>query len=85
MTSYPLTKVTIEGHSDSSGEAKYNQFLSERRATSIAKVLVDDYGIDSSRVDAIGYGEEKPIADNATAEGRKQNRRVEAVIEATEQ
>lgn len=85
MTSYPLTKVTIEGHSDSSGEAEYNQFLSERRATSIAKVLVDDYGIDSSRVDAIGYGEEKPIADNATAEGRKQNRRVEAVIEATEQ
>lgn len=85
MTSYPLTKVTIEGHSDSSGEAKYNQYLSERRAKSIAKILVEDYGIDSSRVAAIGYGEEKPIADNGTAEGRKQNRRVEAVIEATEQ
>ncbi len=84
MTSYPLTKVTIEGHSDSSGEANYNQLLSERRAKSIANILVEDYGIDSSRVSAIGYGEEKPIADNGTAEGRKQNRRVEAVIEATE-
>ncbi|WP_250656968.1 OmpA family protein [Alkalimarinus coralli] len=83
MTSYPSTKVTIEGHSDSTGEAKYNQYLSERRAKSIAKVLVDEYGIDSSRVDAVGYGEEKPIADNSTAAGRKENRRVVAVIEAT--
>ncbi|MFD2229391.1 OmpA family protein [Alkalimarinus sediminis] len=83
MTSYPATKVTIEGHTDSSGEAKYNQYLSEKRAKAIAKILVEDYGIESSRVDAIGYGEEKPIADNTSAEGRKQNRRVEAVIEAT--
>ncbi|UZE95469.1 OmpA family protein [Alkalimarinus alittae] len=83
MKSYPATKVTIEGHTDSSGDAKYNQYLSEKRAKSIAKILVEDYGIESSRVSAIGYGEEKPIADNSTAEGRKQNRRVHAVIEAT--
>lgn len=85
MTSYPLTKVTIEGHTDSSGEAKYNQYLSEKRAKSIAKILVDENGIDSARVEAVGYGEEKPLADNSTAEGRKKNRRVEAVIESTEQ
>lgn len=83
MKSYPATKVTIEGHTDSSGDAKYNQFLSEKRAKSIANVLVEEYGIDGTRVSAIGYGEEKPIADNSTAEGRKKNRRVHAVIEAT--
>ena len=83
MTSYPSTKVTIEGHSDSSGNANYNQDLSERRAKAIAKSLVDEFGVDGTRVDAKGYGEENPIADNNTAEGRKENRRVVAVIENT--
>ena len=81
MTSYPSTKVTIEGHSDSSGNANYNQDLSERRAKAIAKSLVEEFGIEGTRVDAKGYGEENPIADNNTAEGRKENRRVVAVIE----
>ncbi len=81
MTSYPSTKVTIEGHSDSSGNANYNQDLSERRAKAIAKSLVEEFGIEDTRVDAKGYGEENPIADNNTAEGRKENRRVVAVIE----
>lgn len=73
--------VEIAGHSDSTGRAEYNLDLSQRRAESVADRLVNVYGIDSSRVTAVGYGEAEPLASNDTAEGRAQNRRVEARIQ----
>lgn len=81
MKKYPETDVTIEGHTDSVGKEAANMKLSQARADAIAKLLTDKYGIDKSRVKAIGYGPKKPIADNKTEEGRAQNRRVEAQIE----
>lgn len=80
MSQYAGTSVVIEGHTDSRGKAAHNQGLSSRRADAVASVLTGELGIDSSRVEATGYGEDKPIADNETAEGRSANRRVVAVI-----
>ncbi|MBW4934747.1 OmpA family protein [Marinobacter sp. F4206] len=77
----PRTFVEVAGHTDSVGDADYNQFLSLRRAEAVAARLVDSLGVDPSRVKASGYGEEQPIARNDTAEGRAANRRVEALIQ----
>ncbi len=82
MTEYPETEVVIEGHTDSRGDAGYNQSLSEKRAAAVAKVLVSEMGIDASRVSSVGYGEERPIADNMYEDGRAQNRRVVGVVSA---
>ena len=62
--------------------ATYNQGLSERRANAVRDVLVNQYGVGADRVNAVGYGESRPVADNATADGRAVNRRVEAEVEA---
>lgn len=83
LTAYPQTSVIIEGHSDSPGAADYNQKLSLSRANAVVDVLIQRFAIDSSRLNAKGYGESKPIASNNTAEGRNQNRRVVAVVETT--
>jgi OOP family OmpA-OmpF porin len=80
MNQYEGTSVVIEGHTDDRGSAEYNRNLSDRRAKAVAKVLVERFGIDSSRVSAIGYGEAQPIASNDTAEGRVTNRRVVAKV-----
>ena len=82
MNQYPQTTTVVEGHTDSVGSDAYNQKLSENRANAVREVLVNQYGVDSSRVSAAGYGESRPVADNATAEGRAVNRRVEAEVEA---
>lgn len=79
---YAKVQADIEGHTDSSGSDAYNQKLSQRRADAVKKALVDHYGIAASRLTAIGHGESRPIASNATAEGREQNRRVVAVMKA---
>jgi len=71
--------ATIEAYTDSVGSAKYNQKLSERRAASTVEVL-KSLNIDSSRLTAVGHGESNPVASNETAEGKAQNRRVQAVI-----
>lgn len=71
----PTMRGVIEGHTDSTGSDAYNQALSERRAAAVSDYLVA-HGIDASRVPATGFGESQPIADNATPEGRAQNRRV---------
>jgi len=68
--------VDILGHADSRGAQEFNQTLSEERALSVKKYLVRQ-GIDSSRMSVVGYGENKPIADNSTPEGQQKNRRVE--------
>jgi len=81
MKTYPDTKTTLEGHTDSVGSAKYNMGLSKRRAESVRKYLVKNYGIAADRLSTVGYGETKPIASNATEEGRYQNRMVQAKIE----
>src|SRR5690606_19077320 len=83
MNQYPQTKVEIEGHTDDRGAAAYNKTLSQKRAVAVGRILVETYGIDSQRVKAVGYGEENPIASNASAEGRAKNRRVQAVVRAT--
>lgn len=82
MKQFPQTTTVVEGHTDSVGTDAYNQSLSERRANSVRNVLVDQYGVESGRVNSVGYGESRPVADNATAEGRAVNRRVEAEVEA---
>ncbi len=82
MNQYPQTTTTVEGHTDSVGTDAYNQKLSERRAAAVKTVLVNQYGVAGNRVDSVGYGESRPVADNATEAGRAVNRRVEAEVEA---
>lgn len=68
--------VSVEGYTDSTGSDEYNLGLSQRRAQSVVNYLVSQ-GVDSSKLQAVGYGESSPISSNATREGRTQNRRVE--------
>ena len=75
----PELNLRVEGHTDSTGSADYNQGLSERRATSVRDFLAQQ-GIDGQRMVAVGYGLTRPVADNSTREGRARNRRVEIVI-----
>jgi outer membrane protein OmpA-like peptidoglycan-associated protein len=72
--------LIIEGHADSSGDAGYNLDLSLRRANTVRSYLVGR-GYQASRIRAYGFGERNPVADNASAEGRANNRRVEIVVE----
>jgi len=80
MKRHPDVDAIIEGHTDSIGSDKYNMDLSQRRAESVKKYMIDKFGISPSRLTAKGYGESKPIADNNTDEGRQRNRRVIAVF-----
>jgi outer membrane protein OmpA-like peptidoglycan-associated protein len=73
------SNIVIEGHTDNVGQAAFNQKLSEGRALAVLNYLVER-GVDNKRLQSIGYGLTKPIADNATAEGKAKNRRVELVI-----
>ena len=82
MQQYPQTTTVVEGHTDSVGTDQYNQRLSERRAEAVRNVLVNEYGVEGGRVNSVGYGESRPVADNSTEEGRQINRRVEAEVEA---
>jgi OOP family OmpA-OmpF porin len=79
LAAYPDTIAVIEGHTDSKGSEEYNRKLSQKRAESVVRNLIDR-GIDASRLKATGYGESRPVADNGTDEGRQRNRRVVAVI-----
>ena len=76
LKTQPTIKVEVQGHTDSTGKADYNQGLSERRAQSVARYLIDK-GIAAERLIPIGYGLTSPISTNKTAEGRARNRRVE--------
>jgi len=71
-------KISIEGHTDNSGNADNNKVLSKQRAQAVADAL-SGQGIDKQRLNIVGWGQTKPIADNATEEGRAKNRRVELV------
>lgn len=81
MKKYPTTTAVVEGHTDNVGNADYNLGLSKRRAEAVVNYLVANYGIDRSRLSAAGYGMSRPLADNASDEGRQKNRRVEAIID----
>src|SRR5688500_5902194 len=73
-------KIQIAGHTDSTGDAKANQALSDRRAATVKRILSEKYGADGARVTTKGWGSDQPVQDNATEEGRALNRRVEIVL-----
>ena len=81
MKDYPDLNVVLEGHTDSIGSDAYNKTLSQERSDAVKQYMVEKNGIDTNRIKAIGYGEERPIASNDTKEGRLQNRRVEAAVD----
>lgn len=83
LNKYPDTDIEIHGHTDSKGSLVYNQALSERRASAVSAYLSTNH-IKSQRLTTIGFGEEKPINENETADGRAHNRRVEFAITANE-
>jgi OOP family OmpA-OmpF porin len=74
----PSLNLTVEGHTDNVGAPDYNRRLSDARARSVVAALTA-HGIASRRLTAVGFGQEKPVADNGTEAGRAQNRRVELV------
>lgn len=76
LVNNPTLKIIIEGHTDSEGDRIVNQILSGRRAMSVMQALMEK-GIPYDRMQTIGYGETRPIADNNTEEGKAKNRRVE--------
>jgi len=80
IAAYPNGRVELFGHTDSKGDDAYNQRLSERRAQAVSSWLSDKHGVDPARMTTRGLGESKPVADNATDEGRQKNRRVEAIV-----
>lgn len=79
LIAYAPRPVRVEGHTDSIASDAYNLGLSERRAASVVKWLAA-HGVAANRLQSAGLGESKPVADNATATGRQQNRRVEVII-----
>lgn len=75
----PNVRVRIDGHTDAQGSDAYNQSLSDRRATTVRAALAT-MGVGGARIEAVGHGESQPVADNRTAAGRQQNRRVEVTL-----
>lgn len=81
MNRYDNVKGVIEGHTDNVGGSAPNLQLSQRRAEAVRNYIVTNFKVDRKRLSAKGYGMTRPVADNSTAEGRQQNRRIDAVIE----
>lgn len=79
LARHPDWTVTIEGHTDSIGGARYNQGLSERRAAALRRELVTRHGVAAGRLGTRGFGATRPLEPNTTLEGRARNRRVELV------
>ncbi len=79
INTYPNKKVRIEGHTDSSGSNELNLRLSQQRADAVKALLIKN-GIDAKMIEAVGMGEELPIAENVTKAGKAKNRRVEIII-----
>jgi outer membrane protein OmpA-like peptidoglycan-associated protein len=79
LLAYPSLRISVEGHTDSTGSDAYNLDLSRRRADSVRTYLVEN-GISSANIEAKGFGKDNPVATNDTAAGRQQNRRVEMVV-----
>ncbi len=81
VTVFPVASIVVEGHTDSSGSEAANQRLSEERARTVTRFLIDQGRLPAQRIQSIGYGAARPVANNATAEGRAQNRRIDVVIQ----
>lgn len=81
MKKYETTTAVIEGNTDNVGTYDHNIDLSRRRAESVVNYLVDNFGIERARLTSKGYGSSRPIADNATDEGKQKNRRIDAIID----
>ena len=79
VLAHPGLKLDIEGHTDSTGSDEFNQKLSDQRADSVRKYLIEQ-GLPETNLIAVGFGSSIPVADNATAAGRQQNRRVEIIV-----
>jgi outer membrane protein OmpA-like peptidoglycan-associated protein len=79
VASYPGLRFMVEGHTDNTGAAEANNDLSLRRAIAVRDYLIGQ-GVAASTIDVAGFGSAQPTADNATAEGRARNRRVEIVV-----
>jgi outer membrane protein OmpA-like peptidoglycan-associated protein len=79
IINYPKLRLTVEGHTDNTGTAELNQTLSEQRANTVREYLVKQ-GLDANSLSAQGLGENNPVADNSTPEGRDKNRRVEIIV-----
>jgi len=77
---YPSAHVIVEGHTDNTGGAKLNVKLSQKRAQAVMEYLIESTGIPADKFKAVGYGAEKPVANNQTEHGRKENRRIDIVI-----
>ncbi|RMF46597.1 MAG: hypothetical protein D6751_04665 [Deltaproteobacteria bacterium] len=73
---HPVTRVVVEGHTDSVGPAAWNRTLSWKRAETVAAIMCRKLGLPLEKFEIIGYGESRPVADNATQAGRERNRRV---------
>lgn len=84
LNKYPLSTIVVEGHADSTGTEKYNKTLSLNRAAQVINLLAVN-NVSVKRMTAKWYGDKKPIASNATVEGRRRNRRIDAVITATKE
>lgn len=80
----PERQLMVEGYTDSTGAASYNQQLSQRRAESVLRALTHA-GVNAQRIQVVGYGQQYPVASNDTASGRAQNRRVEVTISNNDQ
>lgn len=78
MRHKPDARIRIAGHTDNVGDAGQNRRLSERRAESVRQYLITQ-GIDGTRIEAVGYGDQQPVGSNDTEEGRQRNRRIEAI------
>ena len=81
ITSESEKNILIVGHTDSDGSDSYNQDLSERRAASVKKALVDDFGVSAARLTTKGKGETEPVTSNDTAMNKAKNRRTEFIIQ----
>ncbi len=79
VLAHPGLKLDIEGHTDNTGSDDFNQKLSEQRADSVRKYLIEQ-GLPETSLIAVGFGKSMPVADNSTAAGRQQNRRVEIIV-----
>lgn len=77
---YPGARFTVEGHADASGDSAANQRLSQARADAVRDYMVKELQLAPGRISAAGYGDSRPVASNASAEGRRQNRRIDLVI-----
>jgi OOP family OmpA-OmpF porin len=73
---HPGSRILIEGHTDSIGSVEANLALSKARAAEVRRTLVEKYNLDAGRIETEGFGEARPVADNATPDGRLRNRRV---------